>query len=178
MKRAAILIAALLLVPNAGLADVAPAAVAKLKITTATDVLAAFSAAGLPVQSGVVFSAATDPNRLLGRPGHYLSKASFYDARHPGGGDENVIGPNTVEVFATPAAAKARRDYIARVTQGSPILQQYLVLDGRVLARFDLVLLPAEVDEYRSALSAALASSKTVPVPAAKPKPRRPAPRS
>lgn len=128
-----------------------------LKALGAVDVFRVFGAAGIPVTDLTVFDAVNDPNHLLGRPGQYVSKVSFFDARHPKDEPDEVTRENTVEVFATPAAAKARRDYIARVTQGTPFLLQYQVLNGKVLARFDTILLPAEVEEYRVALAKALA---------------------
>lgn len=163
----------LLSAPHASRADVAPRAAVNARTRTATDVVLAFERAGLPVLNVVILDAASDPNRMLGRPGGYLSKATFFDGRHPRGEFGDDDGQNTVEVFATPAAAKARRDYIARVTRGIPYLTQYMVLNGRVLARFDKALLPDEVEGYRLALAQALTVSKTVPVPAAKGRPSR-----
>lgn len=120
------------------------------RIATAADVTDAFAAAGLPVHRVVVLNAATDPNQLLGRPGQYTSKVTFSDARRSD-------AENTVEVFATAAQARTRRDYIARITEGAPFLTQYQVLDGRILARFDRAMLPQEVEQYRSALAQASA---------------------
>lgn len=126
------------------------------RVQTAADVVSAFERAGLPVQSVTVLNASSDSNHLLGRPGQYTSKVDFFDARHPGSDGGLHSGENTVEVFPTAAAARARHDYIEAVTRGVPILRQYLVLNGRVLARFDFQLLPSEVEEYRLALNRAL----------------------
>lgn len=122
-------------------------------ITNAEDVLRTLKAAGLPVDNVRAVSDATDSNHLLGRPGQYTSKVFFYDRRHPQskeGGDE---GENTIEVFATAEDAKTRHDYIEGVTKGVPMLLQYQLLQGRMLARFDKVLLPGEIEAYKAALA-------------------------
>lgn len=109
-------------------------------------------AAKLPVDQIRVVTAADDENELLGRPGQYTSKAIFIDTRHPKTGEDFDANENTVEVFATEEDAKKRHDYIAAVTKEMPMFTQYLVLDGKVLARFDKSLLPDEVKAYEAAL--------------------------
>ena len=118
---------------------------------TAGDLATAFASAGLKVENLNVLSAETDDNRLLGRPGQYTGKVFFFDARHPRGADPSE-GENTIEVFASPEDAKARRDYIDGITKGVAMLAQYQILRGKVLVRFDKVLLPAEVEQYRKVI--------------------------
>lgn len=116
---------------------------------SAGDVVDSFKAAGLNVTNVKVVTEADDGNNLLGRPGQYKSKVFFYDARHPRSPDGNDEGENTVEFFASPSDAKTRHDYIDGVTKGVPMLLQYQILHGNVLARFDKVMLPSEVEEYK-----------------------------
>lgn len=124
------------------------------KATSAQDIITAFQKAGLKIQDVVVVTEASDDNHLLGRPGQYTSKVFFYDSRHPKPKDGSSEGENTIEFFASDDAAKTRHDYIESVTKGVPMLLQYQVLQGNVLARFDKVMLPSEVDGYKKALAA------------------------
>jgi hypothetical protein len=79
-----------------------PAATAPL---TAEQVVTELAKRIPTVKPGVVFTAETYPNRLLGRPTGYLSKASFTDSRIPA---EKATGTNegaverggSVEAFA------------------------------------------------------------------------------
>ncbi len=110
-----------------------------------------FLKAGLPLQNIISYSAATDPNHLLGRPGYYTSKTNFRDSRHD---SDNADGDdNTIEVFSTAQAALQRKQYVDRVTKGIPFLAQYQILRGRILVRLDRVMLPEEVQEYEAALN-------------------------
>lgn len=43
--------------------------------------VAEFTAAGLPISTSVVFTAETDPNDNLARPGQYTGKVSWVDER-------------------------------------------------------------------------------------------------
>jgi hypothetical protein len=106
---------------------------------------------GLPIERVTVLDEATDPNNLLGRPGQYTSKIDFFDKRHSEAGSED--GRNTIEVFATPEDAKARRSYVEQVTKGMAFAVQYQELRGSVLMRLDKAMLPSEVNAYRDALS-------------------------
>ena len=121
----------------------------------AEEVVAIFKAAKQPVEKVKIVTEADDDNHLMGRPNQYTSKAFFFDARHMqeaefGGGE------NTIEVFATPADATARREYIEGLTKGSPMLMQYFIQNGAVLVRLDKVILPSEAKQYEAALKAAM----------------------
>ena len=131
---------------------------AKLKANTnrvsqisAEKVLKSLAEQGLPIVNEIIFDAKTDPNRLLGRPGGYLSKVSFFDARYL---DRDSDGnyQHTIEVFVTPAAAQTRKRYIEKVTNGVPFLAQYQFNSGRILLRLDKALTPDEADKYNAAL--------------------------
>lgn len=126
---------------------------AVVRIFDAEQVSARLLEAGLPLGDVSVHTAATDPNRLLGRPGYYTSKADFRDMRHKNDDLGGWDGDNhTIEVFPNTASALTRKLYVDRVTKGVPFLTQYQILHGRVLIRFDRVMLPDEVQEYRVAL--------------------------
>ena len=114
---------------------------------------------GLPARLTVVFTAATDPNHLLGRPNGYLSKASFSDKRVPasdttGDSKGDVDYGGSVEVFATANEAKARAAYIESVLEANPMLgTEYDYLNGPVLLRVSQYLIPSQAEEYQRALA-------------------------
>lgn len=91
-----------------------PAATAPL---TAEQVVTELAKRLPAVTPGVVFTAETDPNRLLGRPAGYLSKASFTDSRISAeevtGTDEGAVERGgSVEVFADEQGAQRRMQFI------------------------------------------------------------------
>lgn len=118
----------------------------------AEGIIKQLSAQGLKVQNVSAVTEDSDSNHLLGRPGQYTSKAFFYDARHPKTTDSDE-GQNTIEVFSNPEDAKKRRDYIAKVTDGIPVLMQYQFLRGSALLRLDYIANPSEAKEYEAALA-------------------------
>ncbi|MGH4013364.1 MAG: hypothetical protein ACRDSL_05410 [Pseudonocardiaceae bacterium] len=107
------------------------------------------------VTPGQVFTAETDPHHLLGRPGGYLSKASFFD---------NRIDPNTasasqggiqrggsVEAFADEHSAQRRMEHLQ--TLGPPFGEEYHYVSGPVLVRVANALTPGQASEYATALA-------------------------
>jgi len=105
-----------------------------------------------------VYTAETDPNKLLGRPGGYSSKTAFADSRiEPGlfgAAQDSVNGGGSVEVFADEDAATARRDYLQEMGKRLPILTGYNYQSGPVLVRVSRDLTPQQAAEYESALAA------------------------
>lgn len=130
-----------------------PQATKSAEALTADKIAETLKKSGLKITDVNVVTETNDSNHLLGRPNQYTSKVYFYDARHPKGADGSDEGENTIEVFASPADAKARHDYVESVTKGVPMLLQYQVLRGPALIRFDKVMLPTEVDGYKQAIS-------------------------
>jgi hypothetical protein len=111
------------------------------------------------VTPGVVFTAETDPNRLLGRPTGYLSKASFTDSRIPaeevtGTGEGAVERGGSVEVFADEQGAQRRMHFIKNIASGFPAAVEYDYTLGPVLLRVARALTPAQAAEYQKALAA------------------------
>jgi len=108
----------------------------------------------------VVFTAATDPNDLLGRPNGYVSKASFTDTRidqatleglEPGAVDFG----GTVEVFEDEDAATKRMEYIQAVLgSDTPFGTEYDYVRGPVLLRVIGTLTPDQAAAYEAALDA------------------------
>jgi hypothetical protein len=122
-------------------------------LTSAESILLALQQAGFPVGDYVAYTAADDPNGLLGRPGQYISKVNFVDTTLVPNAIVFDIGEGgSIEVFETQELAQARADYIFSVVQLLPSAVEYdFVVDG-VLLRLSGALLPAVAEEYHIAL--------------------------
>lgn len=126
--------------------------------TDAAGIVARLKAAGLPVGAVIVYTAASDPNHLLGRPGGYLSKAGFADTRiKPADAKDDTPGAvdlgGDIEVFSDHAGAQARADYIRKAMAAMPMLgTQYEYVSGPVLLRLSQVLTPDQAAAYKKAL--------------------------
>ena len=154
MKRIAL--AALIACAAAPIAGGAPAlAQARKPVALSAEAVAKrLASAGLPVVQIVALTAATDSNKLLGRPGQYISKADFEDSRRLASGDDEMdVTDNTIEVFATVADAQRRQAYITRVTSAAPMFTQYIYRRGTILLRIQKSMLPDEARSYEAALA-------------------------
>jgi len=156
--------------PSTAPASPAQSSVAPVALT-ARQVAIALKAKGLPVSITDVYTAATDPNHLLGRPGGYTSKIIFADprARDPqnASGGHDVAEGGSIEVYATHAGAVRRASYIEAVTQAAPILgAEYDYVSGRVLLRVSGILTPAQARQYEEALQAVTGAPVVEPSPA------------
>src|SRR5690349_20328219 len=86
----------------------------------AAGVVKALVEQGMPATLTVTYTEANDPNKLLGRPNGYTSKASFADSRVDASkvtskekGDVGFGG--SVEVYADAGQAEARAAYIQEI---------------------------------------------------------------
>jgi hypothetical protein len=121
---------------------------------TAKQVTAALMRAGLPLTSVTAYTAADDPNHLLGRPGQYISKTEFADTRIHGQTANSIASGGSVEVFPTANEATAWARYIQRIVQAAPVLGvEYDYVVGGMLLRLSGQLTPKEASEYASALA-------------------------
>ena len=108
----------------------------------------------------VVFTAENDPNKLLGRPNGYTSKASFTDIRIKANDVKDdrtgsVDQGGSVEVYADGVGAAARKKFIDDTMKATPILgTEYSYVDGPVLLRVSQALTPDQAGEYETALLA------------------------
>ncbi|MGH3786574.1 MAG: hypothetical protein ACRDRG_08495 [Pseudonocardiaceae bacterium] len=107
---------------------------------------------------GIVITAESDPNKLLGRPNGYVSKASFTDSRvNP----EDIIDTwegavdpgGSVEVFTDEQAAQNRLKFIQAVTAGIPAFTEYGYVSGATLVRVSKSLTPEQAAEYERVLA-------------------------
>lgn len=124
---------------------------------TADAIIAKFKTAKLPVTSTYAFTAANDPNHLLGRPNGYTAKLSWTDSRIPatdttGAQQGDVSLGGSLEQFGTTAAATARETYIQGILKANPMLgTEYDYVVGDVLVRVSQYLTPAEAQAYQAA---------------------------
>lgn len=123
---------------------------------TAQQLVERLTAEGLPITDVLVFDENTDPNKLMGRPGQYTSKAAFVDTRvdldEAGSDPGDVSRGGGVEVFADESAAKARHKYVTALAQSMPILNEYTYQAGRYVVRVSRLLPPAQAAEYEAAV--------------------------
>lgn len=104
-------------------------------------------------QPATVYTAATDPNNLLGRPGGYTSKADWTDKRAKPKLDDEVQNGGSVEVYADPAEAEERAKFIADTLDKMKIFgTEYHYLNGGILLRVSGALTPDQAAEYEAAL--------------------------
>ena len=102
------------------------------------------------------YSAADDPNHLLGRPNGYTSKTAFGDSRVASTDVEYLAADavergGSVEVFADEAGARTRMDFIQSVAKSMPLVGEYDYVKGPVLVRVSRFLTPDQAKEYEAA---------------------------
>ena len=129
----------------------------------ATEVVQALEDEGLAIGETRTFTAETDSNGILGRPGQYTSKATFYDTRlkpaqFAKGFD--VMNGGTVEVFENEDDTIRRKEYVDTISEGFSNLggefAEYSFREGAVLLRVSGRLTPEQADEYEAALKRAM----------------------
>ncbi|MFI6510162.1 hypothetical protein ACIBCT_21365 [Streptosporangium sp. NPDC050855] len=123
----------------------------------AAGVIKALTQQGLPVTLSVTYTDSTDPNKQLGRPNGYTSKASFVDqridaAKVPGGKKGDVGLGGSVEVFEEADQAEQRAAYIQGIGEKMPMLGEYDYVAGSVLLRVSKELTPSQAGAFEAAL--------------------------
>jgi hypothetical protein len=120
--------------PVASAAPLSDEAAEKVALETAIAFMKAAVAdkARFPVKDATTYTAETDPNKLLGRPGQYLVKMGWKLE----GGDA------TIEVFRNADDAKKRADYVEQIGKNSPMFLQYVYLNPK---RSAVLRLPKEL---------------------------------
>jgi hypothetical protein len=104
-----------------------------------------------------VYTEADDPNKLMGRPGGYISKTAFYDSRiskdaAPGERDDAIIRGGSVEVFESAELAAKRYEYVKAIAESSSLFTEYDYVAGTALVRVSKELTPSQAREYEAAL--------------------------
>jgi hypothetical protein len=101
------------------------------------------------------YTAATDNEHLLGRPGGYLSKTLLIDNRVSDSGKATnpVDHGGIVEAFADTDAAAARVDSLRKTLNNPSGAGEYDYLHGAVVLRVSKLLTPSQAAEYQKALA-------------------------
>jgi len=122
--------------------------------TTAEEIIKALQDTGFPITEICVFTAENDPNSLLGRPGQYITKASFVDSRAEEVLDDNIGVSNggSIETFENTTDAKKRYEYISEIAKSSPMFAEYDYLSDKVVLRVSKHLTPEQASDYESSL--------------------------
>lgn len=134
----------------------AAAAPAQPAVLTADQVMAKLAAAVPSAKQTIAYTAGSDPNSLLGRPGQYIGDIHFSDSRVPKDktqyatpGDVEFGG--AIETFATVGDAQTRATYVEKVTQAMASLAgEYDFQHGHVLIRVSRFLTPDQVAAYKA----------------------------
>jgi hypothetical protein len=144
--------------PTLAAASHAPATSTQAASTPA--LIAKFKAAGLPVTSTYVFTAANDPNHLLGRPNGYVAKVAWTDSRINASdlGVDNSAGSvdlgGSIEQYSGSGDAKSRMKYIQSIEKAMPMVgTEYDYVVGTFLVRVSSQLTPTQADAYEKAAS-------------------------
>lgn len=127
---------------------------------SAEEVVERLKAEGAPITDVQAFTAETDPNNLLGRPGEYTGKAAFHDERledealpnSEEGERVDAEAGGSVEVFENTEDAEERADYVRGFTEGGGVFGEYNYLRGHVFLRVANELTPTQAEEYERAL--------------------------
>lgn len=124
----------------------------------AKSIVEALAAAGMPIGKIEAYTAENDPNKLLGRPGQYISKANFVDKRinEPMSDTVDVLNGGSVEVFANEQDAKNRFDYVSNIAKAGGMFSEYDFRDGNVLLRLSHDLTPSQEKAYEAAIQKVL----------------------
>lgn len=144
--------------PQASATSASPSSTQAPAPTNATAVIEALKAKGLPVTLTITYTAETDKNHKLGRPGEYTSKASFTDSRikksqaqDTAKGSVDLGG--SVEQYPDQAGAVDRAKYIQQAIKSTGFLAgEYDFASGGALLRLSSILTPAQAEQYKVAL--------------------------
>lgn len=114
---------------------------------TAEEIVNALKKDSKNIDKIIVYTADTDPNKIMGKTGGYTEKAAFSDKRYKQDKKDPIGG--SIEVFGTQEDAEARYDYIKSITQKMQFLQEYMFRDGRYLLRISGDLKASQAEEYQ-----------------------------
>jgi len=125
-------------------------------LQTAEQVAATLEQSVPTMTTTMVYSAATDPEHLLGTAHGYLSRVAFDDSRvQPAdvAGDKpyDVERGGSVETFVTSAQAHERAESIENGSLGPVASGEYHYYVGGSLIRVSEILTPFQAQDYKSA---------------------------
>lgn len=116
----------------------------------------------------LVWDEETDINRVLGRPGEYISKADFSDDRVDESWsteDERMkygLNGGTLEIFSSESDCTKRTNYLKKFMStdlGTLGLTQYVYKYPKALFRVSFDVVPSEAEVYRSQMDEILGTT-------------------
>lgn len=129
---------------------------------TAGQVVTQLAAKTTTARAAEVYTPATDPNHLMGRPGGYSSKANFRDSRVPElkplegvtvSWGPGVESGGSVEVYDDADQAEQRYKYVQGIAKAAPGMDVgYTYLRGQIILRVAGALTPDQAAGYEAAL--------------------------
>lgn len=128
--------------------DASSAPVLSSKVLTAKEITTKFKESKLPVTNVIVYNEQNDENKLLGRPGQYVSKVNFADSRIEQIDETNPKG-GSIETFSNTKDLNNRKTYIETFVNSNPAFAEYLVVNDKYLLRLGRDLTPTQVEEYK-----------------------------
>lgn len=125
---------------------------------TAQQVVDGFQAAGFPVAGVVAYDERSDPNRLLGRPGQYIEKVSWWDTRLRAPSEPEapgVLDGGSIERFANLNDLRERQRYLEAVASGGLFGEYRFVNEPELMIlRITFGLVPSDANDYGAAFMA------------------------
>lgn len=117
------------------------------KVFLVNDYFNAFKKAGLPIGKSTIFTAESDPNKLLGRPNQYVGKVNWEDTRIKQEGDDFEGG--SIETFSNEQDLNSRKQYVEAISKSGGMFAQYNYAHKNALLRLSKELTPTQVEEYK-----------------------------
>jgi hypothetical protein len=118
------------------------------EIITTKDLIEKFKEEKIPIEKTIEYTAETDKNNFLGRPGQYIAKSDFWDNRL----EVNEDNYCSIEVFNNTKDLENRKKYIEGIIESMPIMTQYLYSNNTILLRLPKAMNPSQADEYKKVL--------------------------
>lgn len=112
----------------------------KLKVD---QVVKAFKAANLPLGQLAFFTAASDPQKLLGKPNQYVEKATWQTT-------EKMV--HAVEGFAAEADLQARKAAVEAAARSGAQPAEYVYAHKNILLRIHHEMIPETAGKFEQAL--------------------------
>jgi len=122
----------------------------ELQSMSAADVLDQLIEAGFPIYGQAILTVDTDPQKLLGTPHYYTSKAKWLDRRAGSLNDNGAF----IEVFNNSSDCKARKETIDQTYSMLSSVRYYTFQEGNVLLCIQCDLSSGQVAEYEEAFKA------------------------
>ena len=147
------------------LPTVAPTPTPYAEMVDAENLLNQLKEVNTNVGTIIVYTAETDANQLLGRPGYYTSKASFEDLRIEQYDVANDPKGGTVEVFENTEDGDSRYEYLSSMQDpslGAFGVNQYIYKYDKAIFRISYDITPDEAEVYHSAIDAIMSQYQPV----------------